>query len=234
MKQNNSILLSIVIPVLNEAEHIGKLITHLWENSSQKYAIEIIVVDGGSIDNTVAIATDSGATVFHSKKGRAKQMNFGARKAKGDILYFLHADTFPPKHFDSHILKATNRNYSVGCFRMKFDSTNKILQLSGWMTRINLRICRGGDQSLFITKELFVKSKGFNEGFIIYEDNEFIGRMYQMTTFTILPYYVSTSARKYKKNGVLKLQYHFSIIHLKKLFGTSPTRLYEYYKRNIE
>ena len=76
--------------------------------------MEIIVVDGGSTDDTFDIVSDLGAIVLQSKKGRAKQMNYGASQAKGKILYFLHADTFPPKNFDNYLLRAvTNETRQV-------------------------------------------------------------------------------------------------------------------------
>lgn len=231
--KNKKPQISIIIPVLNEEIHIGMLITYLKENSNPKNIKETLVVDGGSIDNTVKVLKEYEVTVLHSEKGRAKQMNLGAKKAKGDILYFLHADTFPPKNFDDHIINGISKKKAAGCFQMKFDSDNFILQFFAWFTRYNYKICRGGDQSLFILKEVFDQTQGFNEDYLVFEDNEFIGRLYQKTNFSILPQYVKTSARKYRKNGVVKLQYHFGVIHLKSYFGASPDKLYEYYKRKI-
>ena len=232
MKKDNPSI-SIIIPVLNEEADIGELIDYLASNSSVDIIAEILVVDGGSIDNTILVAENIGAIVLHSEKGRAKQMNFGADKATGKILYFLHADTFPPKDFDRHIINAISSNQEAGCFQMKFDSDNWALQFFAWFTRYNHKICRGGDQSLFISKELFKKTKGFNEEYIVFEDNEFIGRLYQKTNFKILPYHVKTSARKYRKLGVFKLQYYFGVIHLKNYLGAGPDKLYDYYKRKI-
>ncbi|MGY8913712.1 MAG: TIGR04283 family arsenosugar biosynthesis glycosyltransferase [Flavobacteriales bacterium] len=233
MHRNDSLKISVIIPVLNEAEHIGDLLKYLNDNCHLVHVKEIIIVDGGSIDNTPIIAKEFGATLVHSEKGRAKQMNKGAEKATGSIFYFLHADTYPAENFDAHIINAVASGNPAGCFRMKFDSNNWLLRASGWLTRINIKICRGGDQSLFITKALWERSEGFNESYIIYEDTEFIGRLYKLGNFGVLPETVITSARKYKKNGTIRLQYHFGVIHLIKLLGASPEQLYRYYKKNI-
>ncbi|ALM08063.1 glycosyl transferase family 2 [Sediminicola sp. YIK13] len=233
MHQNDSLKISIIIPVLNEAEHIAHVLKYLNDICNKDHVKEIIIVDGGSTDNTPAIAKEFGATLVHSEKGRAKQMNKGTKKATGSIFYFLHADTFPPKDFDTHIVNAVAFGNPAGCFRMKFDSNSWLLRASGWLTRINIKVCRGGDQSLFITKKLWERSEGYNESYIIYEDTEFIGRLYKLGDFKVLPQTVLTSARKYNKNGTIRLQYHFGVIHFIKLMGAGPERLYRYYKKNI-
>ncbi|EAR00506.1 TIGR04283 family arsenosugar biosynthesis glycosyltransferase [Maribacter sp. HTCC2170] len=229
----NNVDLSIIIPTLNEAINIGQLIDTLRANLSNSINTELLIIDGGSNDATVHIAQQKAVQVFNGVQGRARQMNLGAEKAKGKILYFLHADTTPPVDFDKYILNAISTKYEAGCFQMKFDSKSWFLNFFAWFTRYNYKLCRGGDQSLFITKKLFNKTKGFNEDYIIFEDNEFIGRLYQQTSFNILPQYVRTSARKYDELGTIKLQYHFGIIHLKNYLGAGPDKLYDYYKRKI-
>ncbi len=232
--KNNSPQISIIIPVLNEAATIAKLLQYLKVNINRSDNIrEVIVVDGGSIDETVVIAKSYKATLVSSEQGRAKQMNTGAKKATGDILYFLHVDTFPPKCFDKYIINAFKQKQLVGCFRMNFDSSSLFLKFFAWFSRFNYAVCRGGDQSLYISKKLFNKLNGFNEEYTIYEDNEFIGRIYKNEKFTVLPQKVKTSARRYHDIGKYKLQFYFGIIHLKKLFGVHPNKLYDYYQRKI-
>lgn len=225
--------ISIIVPILDEADYIGKLLSCLQNKRTPEYVQEVLVIDGGSRDGSLKIAETYGATIIHSEKGRAKQMNLGARLAKAEILYFLHADTLPPENFVSHILGAVKDGFQAGCFQMRFDSNSKFLRFFAWFTRINHQICRGGDQSLFVTKKLFLSTEGFNEKYKIYEDNEFIGRLYKRTKFRILPLKVKTSARKYEKVGPFRLQYHYGIIHLKNYLGAGPEQLYEYYKRKI-
>lgn len=225
-------MISVIIPILNEEETIGRLLQHLRDAS--KTSIEIIVVDGGSTDNSKNIVKNfSNVTLLESEKGRAKQMNFGAQRAKGTILYFLHADSFPPNDFDALILKEVINGHKAGCFRMQFDSKHWWLCFTGWLTRFNWRACRGGDQSLFIVKELFENLGGYDENYIIYEDNILIHLLYKRNEFVVIPKTLKTSARLYQKHGIWKLQYHFCKIHIKKLLGADANELHEYYKKHI-
>ncbi|MGC1516042.1 MAG: glycosyltransferase, partial [Maribacter sp.] len=101
--QANVPLISIIIPVVNEADYIEEVLQTLQEGSSTDSIKEILVVDGGSTDGTMDKARPWGATVISSKKGRAAQMNYGAAYATGEVLFFLHGDTIPPKNFDAAI-----------------------------------------------------------------------------------------------------------------------------------
>jgi len=251
--------ISIIIPIFNEAETIVKLLQTLLDR--MKYSNhEIVLVDGGSTDDTIEVVSNFISTfnrtqnehrkrcvdqlfgkeehaiyiqLFQSEKGRAKQMNFGAQKATGSILYFLHADTFPPKYFDAFILTKVKEGNQAGCFRLKFDYLHPVLIVSQFFTRFNKSWCRGGDQSLFVSKSLFQELNGFNEAYTIYEDCEFINRLYEQEQFTIIPKSVVTSARKYREQGTWKLQYHFAVIHIKKSKGATPEELYDYYKKHV-
>lgn len=228
------IKISIIIPVYNEVHRIGNFLKQLERKIYNIENIEILVVDGGSSDGSQSKITQTDhLKLIHSEKGRAKQLNAGAQTAKGLLLYFLHCDSYPPQYFDRLIVQAFENGDYAGCFRLKFDWNHPVLMISQWFTRFNHISCRGGDQSLFITKILFDEIKGFDEQYIIYEDNEIISRLYKRKQFVVLPEYVITSARRYKENGVYNLQYHFSIIHLKRNLGHSAESMLEYYKRNI-
>jgi len=242
-------MISIVIPVLNEAKTIGKLLTHLIENASSKNISEIIVVDGGSTDGTQEIVADftqknsrpnrflkpvrSKINLLTSAKGRAKQMNIGAKKTTGSILYFLHADSFPPKGFDQLIVDEVNKGNPAGCFKMKFDNSHWWLRLASWLTHFSWRACRGGDQSQFITKKIFNEIGGFNERYIIYEDNILINELFKRKQFVVIQKWITTSARLYERKGIWTLQYHFWAIYVKRWFGASADDVYLYYKKNI-
>lgn len=226
--------ISVIIPVLNEAAVLGDLLS-LLSGTANLDRTEIIVVDGGSTDNSVQLASNmKGVKVIHSPKGRAIQMNTGARLAQGKVLYFLHADTIPPKDFDLLILNAVKADFA-GCFRLKFHQPfHFLLKIAPWFTRFRNSLFRGGDQSLFITKIRFDALNGYDERYHIYEDVELINRIYKSYSFKILEEYVITSARKFKRNGVWNLYFSFLMIHIKYELGQSPDDLYAYYKRHIQ
>ena len=231
--------ISIIIPVLNEAETIENLLNNLLKHSTKENISEILIVDGGSNDGSQQIAQSIKdlnpykILLLNSDKGRAKQMNLGAKFANGNILYFLHADSFPPKNFDILIINQVNKDNKAGCFKMRFNSNHVWLKIASWFTQFNWKSFRGGDQSLFITTLLFKQIGGFNEAFAIYEDNDFISKLYAQKQFVVIQEWLTTSARRYNTNGIYKLQYHYWTIHIKKWLGASPKILNDYYLKHI-
>ena len=226
--------ISIIIPILNEATTIGKLLQYLLDNSSKKNIAEIIIVDGGSTDASREIVSKFiDVILLNSPKGRSKQMNIGAKSATGNVFYFLHADSCPPKHFDTYIIQEVEKGNEAGCFKMKFDLNHWWLQLAGWLTQFNWRACRGGDQSQFITKTLFEDIGGYDENYIIYEDNILINELFKRKQFVVIKKSLITSSRLYKRVGVWKLQYHFWAIYVKRWFGASAEEIHNYYLKNI-
>jgi rSAM/selenodomain-associated transferase 2 len=200
-------MVSIIIPTYNEAENIGRLVNYIIKHC-RKGSYELIVSDGGSADRTVEIAQHSGArAVVSPNKGRAAQMNYAASIAIGEILYFVHADTFPPPSCIDEIEAAVVNGYDLGRFRTAFDSSKIILNINAFFTRFDWFICYGGDQTLFITKKLFNTVKGFKEQMQIMEDYELVARARKFGCYKIFKKAALVSARKYDTNSWFKVQW---------------------------
>ena len=133
-------------------------------------------------------------------------MNYGASLATGDILYFVHADVLPPKTFAVDIIKAVTETYDFGRYFMKFDSKKWYLRINAFFTRFDFFVCYGGDQTLFITRELFDKTGGFRNDMFIMEDFEFTKRAKKEGRYKILKKGALISARKYDTNSWWQVQ----------------------------
>ena len=226
-------MISIIIPTYNEAEQIAQTIAAV-KNAAANNEYEIIIVDGGSDDATIEIAKANNAITFTSdKKGRAAQMNFGASKANSDVLYFLHADSIPPKNFIQYINDALAKNFSSGCFRLQFDYDHWFLKANAWFTRFDVNAVRFGDQSLFVTKDVFKKCGSFQEDLYMMEDQEIIHRLKKSGRFIVMNNVVITSARKYHDNGFYRMQGIFFRIWFLYYMGYSQERLLKLHKRLI-
>jgi len=227
-------MISIIIPTYNEEENIAETITEIKKRDNEKLISEIIIADGQSTDKTVDVASNAGATVvICDKKGRAAQMNHGASIAKEEILYFLHADSIPPENFTASIFSAFKKNYIAGCFRLAFDYDHWFLKANCWFTRFDVNAVRFGDQSLFITKDVFQKCGGFDENLLMMEDQEIIHRIKKYGRFIVMKGVVTTSARKYLDNGIYRMQFIFFRIWLLYYLGYSQQHLLELHKRLI-
>lgn len=227
-------MISVIIPTYNEAACIQATIRRLWKHDTANVIREIIIADGGSADNTIAIAQSEGVKVVRSrKKGRAVQMNTGAVGAKGEVLYFLHADTIPPDSFTADIQSAIGRGYEAGCYRLRFNHDHWFLKVNCWFTRFDVDAIRFGDQSLFVTRKLFEKAGGFCEKHIVLEDQDIVKRLKKMARFIVLPKPVITSARKYLENGVYKTQAIFFLIYFLYRLRFSQQKLLATYRKLI-
>lgn len=154
--------ISIIIPVYNEISMIDKLMKNLKQF---KDSCEIIFVDGGSSDGTDLRISENYRLIYSPKKGRSNQMNYGADQSRGEILFFLHADSILPVDALIQIQNIISNGYRVGCFKIKFNSKNILMKICGLMSnlRVSMRNIAFGDQGIFIRKDYFYKLGGFSE-----------------------------------------------------------------------
>ncbi|MEN9611735.1 MAG: hypothetical protein RLZZ628_2549 [Bacteroidota bacterium] len=227
--------ISVIIPTLNEASNIGRLIRYLMRHATPLLS-EIIVSDGGSTDDTEGCARASGCIFTRSPKcGRAAQMNHGVQFAKGDVLYFVHADTLPPETYLTDIQTAVEaEKYVMGCYRFQFDSPKMLLKINAFCTRFRALWCRGGKQTLFVTRSVFETMQGYREDVMMMEALDFIRRAFKNKyLFKIIPKNVLVSARQYETNSYWQVQWaNFTVFNLY-LRGASQQKLANTYKQML-
>lgn len=221
--------ISIIIPVLNEAATLVKT----WASLQNTSNLEIIVVDGGSQDETVAIAQSFGVQVLAAPPGRARQMNAGAAVATGDILLFLHADTLLPKGFDTMVRQALSQPGTVaGAFELGIDGEMRGLRLIERMVSWRSRFFSlpYGDQAIFLKTAVFKRIGGFPD-LPIMEDFELIRRLKRLGKIEILPASVLTSGRRWQKLGVFKTTLINQFIIIAYFLGVPPAQIALWYRR---
>jgi len=202
----NDARISVIIPTHNESQNLKVLIPTIFDFGG-KYISEVIVADCGSEDNTLEIAKSLGATVIQTnKKSRAHQLNLAAKISKSTIFYFIHADTRPIAGFAEDILEYHIQGKEAGCYRYSFDSNNFLLRINSFFTRFNGIFTGGGDQTFYITRSLFEKLGGFDEKYTIMEDFDMTRRIRKVSKFHVIPREIRVSARKYERNGWLRVQ----------------------------
>ena len=222
--------ISVIIPTFNEAENITKLITFI-KQLARKEIVEILVVDGGSTDDTCDLAQNCGASVIRTvHTSRAIQMNLGAKSARGSILYFVHADVTLVSSFVDDLLESVQQGFESGCYRYIFDSDRLLLKVNAYFTRFNAIMCRGGDQTLFVTASAYATLGGFNESYVIMEDYDFILRLQKRNTFKIIHKDIVVSARKYETNSWLRVQIANLLVFIMFFFRRSPLAMKQIYK----
>ena len=221
---------SIIIPTLNEAANIGRLVPYLRENGGAAVA-EILVVDCQSSDGTAQIAAAAGAKVLICEVcSRAAQMNMGAQEAQCDVLYFVHADTIPPASFAAGIQRTLNAGQVMGCYRYQFDSPRWILNFNTFFVRFTWLFCQGGDKTFFVTKQVFEEFGGYDVRFVVMEEYDFLQKAKKKYRLNVLPENVIVSARKYDQNSWLRVQLANTGAYYMFRFGAAPLRIRRFYK----
>lgn len=222
-------LISVIIPVLNEAYYLPETLTSL----TNYQCCEVIIVDGGSNDESLAIAKRSGCRTVSGPRGRARQMNLGAQKSTAELLLFLHADTLVPEDF-THLIPATLARQDVvaGAFSLRISSCKTSLQLISWGATLRSRMLTlpYGDQGIFTSRKKFYQAGGFPEMEIM-EDYVFIQRIKRLGKIVTLKEQVTTSARRWEHVGIVKTTLINQLIVIGYHLKVSPASLARFYQR---
>jgi rSAM/selenodomain-associated transferase 2 len=223
-----AVKLSVVVPVLNEELNLSRITSHLRSVIEQGH--EVIIVDGGSTDNTLTIAYEITDTVIISKKGRALQMNSGASIASGKVVLFLHADTLLPENVAEIISAACVGESFWGRFDVRLSNNKYVYRLIECMMnmRSSLTSIVTGDQAIFIEKSLFDRIGGFPE-IALMEDIEISRRLKKISKPVRLKSRVVTSSRRWERNGVFATVFLMWKLRLYYFFGVSPEKLNQMY-----
>jgi rSAM/selenodomain-associated transferase 2 len=214
--------------MLNEAATIASTLDALRRGAP---GAEIVVVDGGSIDASVTIAQPLCDTLISAPRGRARQMNAGTRASHGDALVFVHADTIVPATFAADIASALSDPAIVGGrFDVKLDSSAVPYRIIGAMISLRSRISRTGtgDQAIFVRRDVFDRLGGFPE-LELCEDLEFSRRLKRAGRIACLRTRVTTSARRWNRDGVARTVLRMWMIRAMYLLGVPPARLKRMY-----
>lgn len=223
--------ISIIVPVLNEEKNIEAVLLPL----QNVLGVEIIVVDGGSQDQTVDRVKGLGIQVVASLPGRAKQMNTGAQAASGTVLLFLHADTRLPQEFVIPIHQTLAKPGVVaGAFRLRIDGHQLGLRWVEQGVQWRSHLCQFpyGDQAIFLKTETFWALGGFAE-LPIMEDFELVQRLKQLGRVAIAPACVTTSGRRWQRLGVWQTTVLNQMIIAAYLLGVPPDRLARWYRSGL-
>ncbi len=221
-------LVSIIIPVLNEEDAIKSLLEQLQVYRQQGH--EVIVVDGGSVDKTISISKPLANKVITAKPGRALQMNSGATQSENDILWFLHADTLIPDNVITQIQQVlTNNNW--GRFNIKLSGSNILFRMIENM--INFRSCFSGiatgDQGIFVKREIFNSVNGYSD-IPLMEDVALSKKLKKISRSVCLKERLVTSSRRWEKKGIISTVWLMWKLRFLYWTGVNPERLAQRYK----
>ena len=220
---------SIIIPVLNEAEHIADTLISLASYRSQGH--EVIVIDGGSNDDTVSISQQYADSVLRSDAGRAMQMNSGIDEASGDALLFLHADTRLPADAVAKLIHAVEDGYFWGRFNVRLSGKHFMFRIIERM--MNLRSCitgvATGDQAIFVSHES-IEIVGAYPQLPLMEDIVFSKRLRELGRPACIRQQVVTSSRRWEDKGILRTMLLMWRLRLLFFLGVSADRLARQYQ----
>ena len=220
-------MLSIIIPTLNEAASIDRVLAAV---AKMEGPTEVIVVDGGSKDDTAQLVRARGVRLIESERGRGAQMQAGASASGGDVLWFLHADTIPPR--DSLKLIAESlRDPKVisGCFDVYFDSRRISVHFLCWFYR-RLRsfgVCYG-DAAIFVRREAYELVGGY-KSLALFEDLDLVRRLGRCGRMARVPAAVTTSARRFERRSFALTFARWTFLQILYWLGVSPQRLNRLY-----
>jgi len=221
---------SVIIPTYNEAPRIPALIRQIQTLNPRA---QIIVVDANSADQTALIAQKSGAETYLSPLGRGIQCAQGARKAHGDILIFLHADSLlAPDAFSVLDKFFSESDYQIARFRVLFDHPHWLMKFYAWCSQLNTVFTRFGDQGIVVRRSFYKRMDGFREWPLL-EDVDFFRRANRLTKIQLLPTTITTSSRSFVKTGLIRRQFYNAIILMRYLLGVSPEKLFKLYYQTL-
>ena len=218
---------SVIIPTLNEAGGIVQTLSRV----RQAGECEVVVVDGGSTDGTPELARLLADIVLPAARGRARQMNAGVHAATGEILLFLHADTALPQGFSALVTQALCDPRVVGGrFDVRLDAPGWPFRMVETMMNLRSRLTRisTGDQAIFVRRETFLAVGGYPEVDLM-EDLELSRNLKRVGQIACLRARVTTSARRWQRDGVAKTIVLMWTLRLCHFFGVPPQRLKAFY-----
>ena len=225
--EGNAMRISVIIPALNEEKNIAATLAELQRLKPD----EMIVVDGGSSDRTREICQRFSVEFYPSRPGRARQMNFGAQRASGDVLLFLHADTRLPLSAFNDIRAALQYQKVLGGrFDLQLDDPRPMLKLIGFMISLRSRFSKvgTGDQAIFVRREIFAELGGYPD-IPLMEDVAFSRALKRRGAVACLRSRVVTSARRWEVDGIWRTIFKMWTLKSLYLLGISPVRLKRYY-----
>jgi rSAM/selenodomain-associated transferase 2 len=230
LKQASAVQVSIIVPVFNEASGIVEFLKSLA--AVQTEALEIILVDGGSVDQTLALASPYADRVLQSAKGRALQMNAGATVARGSVLLFLHADTQLPNGALQLIDRVITQGASWGRFDVSIDGRSPWLKLVSTLMNWRSRLSgiATGDQAMFVTRVAFDAVGGFAP-IALMEDIALSTALKKLGHAACLSQRVVTSGRRWEQQGVLRTIVLMWRLRLAYFLGADPNQLALRYQR---